>query len=281
MPKEDVDYANAYPRKHFFFEMFTRDISLEDCILDLIDNSIDGLIRKAHIDISNAILNGSAGQKPKKATSLPKISISYSEKEFRIEDSCGGIDHRLASEEIFNFGHAEGETGGALGVYGIGLKRAIFKIGNHFRMESSTVKDGFVVDLNVKKWSQQDTKIEDWRIPIEFTDGAKSEGSAGTRIVITDLRNEVKMRLNDGTLARRLHTTVSQTYGLFIDRYVRIDLNGTPVEAFQIPIGGSADVQSAYEEFREGDVAVRIFAGLAARNERQEWVAERAGWYAL
>ncbi len=33
--------AKAYPRKHFFFEMFTRDLSLEDCVLDLIDNSID------------------------------------------------------------------------------------------------------------------------------------------------------------------------------------------------------------------------------------------------
>jgi len=50
--------ANAYPRKHFFFEMFTRDISLEDCILDLIDNSIDGLIRTRSIEIGNSLLAG-------------------------------------------------------------------------------------------------------------------------------------------------------------------------------------------------------------------------------
>ena len=39
--ENNAQFAKAYPRKHFFFEMFTRDISLEDCILDLIDNSID------------------------------------------------------------------------------------------------------------------------------------------------------------------------------------------------------------------------------------------------
>ena len=36
--------------------MFTRDISLEDCILDLIDNAIDGLVRTRKIDISASLL---------------------------------------------------------------------------------------------------------------------------------------------------------------------------------------------------------------------------------
>jgi hypothetical protein len=49
--------ANAYPRKHFFLEMFTRDISLEDCVLDLIDNSIDGLVRTRRINVSSSLLD--------------------------------------------------------------------------------------------------------------------------------------------------------------------------------------------------------------------------------
>jgi len=48
------------------------------------------------------------------------------------------------------------------------------------------------------------------------------------------------MRLNDGTIAQRLRSTISQTYGLFIGRYVQIVLNGLAVQPFQIPIGGSA-----------------------------------------
>ena len=36
--------ADAYPRKRFFLEMFTRDISLEECLLDLIDNAVDAFL---------------------------------------------------------------------------------------------------------------------------------------------------------------------------------------------------------------------------------------------
>lgn len=44
-------YASAIPHKRFFLEMFTRDISLQDCILDLIDNSVDGIIRSQDLEL--------------------------------------------------------------------------------------------------------------------------------------------------------------------------------------------------------------------------------------
>jgi hypothetical protein len=273
--------AKAYPRKHFFFEMFTRDLSLEDCILDLIDNSIDGLVRSRGIDIAGSLLNGGATPIPINVKMLPKIEVSYTDKEFKIEDTCGGIARKDALEDVFNFGHAEGDTGGSLGVYGIGLKRAIFKIGNHFEMESRTAKEGFSVDLNVKKWSEDDEDLEDWRIPISLIGGAPSEARAGTKIKVTALRPEVVMRINDGVLAQRLHSTISQTYGLFLNKFVQIYLNGTAVEPFHIPIGESDNVKAAHDEFREGDVLVKLFASLAERDTNGEWPADRAGWYAL
>lgn len=48
--------ADARPTKELFLEMFVRDLSLEDCILDLVDNSIDSLIRIRDIDVSEALL---------------------------------------------------------------------------------------------------------------------------------------------------------------------------------------------------------------------------------
>jgi len=39
------NYINAEPRKQFFISLLTRDITLSNCILDLIDNSIDGIIK--------------------------------------------------------------------------------------------------------------------------------------------------------------------------------------------------------------------------------------------
>ncbi|MGA3268404.1 MAG: hypothetical protein ABSE16_16460, partial [Verrucomicrobiota bacterium] len=44
--------AKAYPRKNFFVQMFTKDISLEDCVLDLIDNSVDGFIKSRDLRLS-------------------------------------------------------------------------------------------------------------------------------------------------------------------------------------------------------------------------------------
>src|SRR5271165_6179594 len=37
--------------------MFTRDISLEDCVLDLIDNSLDSLTKTKHINVSADVLS--------------------------------------------------------------------------------------------------------------------------------------------------------------------------------------------------------------------------------
>jgi hypothetical protein len=275
------DYANAYPRKHFFFEMFTRDISLEDCVLDLIDNSIDGLIRSKKIDISATLLKKHGTLPPHERKLLPQIKVWYSLAEFGIQDDCGGIDSDHAATEVFNFGHEAGHSGGALGVYGIGLKRAIFKIGNHFTMDSKTTENGFSINLNVKKWSEKDDKLEDWKIPITFTAKAKPSEKTGTLIKITELRPEVKMRINDGVLENKLHTIISQTYGLFIGRYVEISLNGQTIEPFVIPIGTSDDVQVGRDEFVEGEVKVQLFASIAARGTNGEWASDRAGWYAL
>jgi len=77
------------------------------------------------------------------------------------------------------------------------------------------------------------------------------------------------MRLNDGTIAQRLRSTISQTYGLFIGRYVQIVLNGLAVQPFQIPIGGSSEVNPGHDEYQEGDVRVRLFASLAAKGAQQ------------
>jgi len=275
--------ANAFPRKHFFLEMFTRDISLEDCILDLIDNSIDGLVKTRNIDISTELLRNGANSPPKRG-SLAKIEVRYSPQEFEITDFCGGIDRAHALNEVFNFGHGPGEVGGALGVYGIGLKRAIFKIGDFFQMESRTDKEGFSVELNVTEWSAKDQDIEDWKIPLKMVPGATAGKEAGTKIRITRLRSEVVMRLKDGVFETRLRSLISQTYGLFLQKYVEIALNGVPIEPFSIPIGTSKEVQPAHDEYKDGqngEVLVRLFASLAARGPDREWRGETAGWYAL
>lgn len=45
------------PTKKFFIEMITRDISIEDAIIDLLDNSIDGATQINPNDLSGFVIN--------------------------------------------------------------------------------------------------------------------------------------------------------------------------------------------------------------------------------
>jgi hypothetical protein len=67
------------PTKRFFVAMLTRDISLVDALLDLVDNCVDGATRqlKGKIDKPNAYDGYWA-----------RLSLSPS---FDISDNCGGI----------------------------------------------------------------------------------------------------------------------------------------------------------------------------------------------
>src|SRR5438034_9382563 len=98
--------AQAYPRKNFFVQMFTKDISLEDCVLDLIDNSVDGFISSRGLRLSEIASAIWETKSPKISTAnLPLINVSISEAGFKISDNCGGIELKEALTEAFNFCH--------------------------------------------------------------------------------------------------------------------------------------------------------------------------------
>jgi hypothetical protein len=80
--------------------MFTRDIALEDCVLDLVDNSIDALIRSREIDLEVEI--GTDWRLPRPA----HIDVQISSNAIVVADDCGGIPIEKAKHEVFIFGHS-------------------------------------------------------------------------------------------------------------------------------------------------------------------------------
>src|ERR1700676_2176308 len=76
--------VDAAPVKSFFVHMLTRDIRLEDAILDLLDNCVDGILR-------------SKADKAPKATKTSQpysgfwAEIKFDKTSFSIADNCGGI----------------------------------------------------------------------------------------------------------------------------------------------------------------------------------------------
>lgn len=268
-----MEQASAQPTKRFFLEMLTRDISLEDAILDLVDNSIDSLSRSRNLDLSSNLLK--IEDQPDKI--LTNVQISVAPDEFRITDTCGGIGYESAKSDVFRFGRVIHPEQASLSVYGIGLKRAIFKIGQDITVESRTTDSGFKVRINVPEWSKEDSP---WTFPLEKIDATKRLDDAGTTITIRKLNPEIVMRINDGTLESSLRDLIATTYPLFLGRFVTVDLNGGRIEPQKLPLGESAEVTPAYHTFDEGDVQITIIASLAERIDGK-WNTDRAGWYVL
>jgi len=270
--------ADARPTKSFFINNLTRDLSLEDAILDLVDNSIDAYITTRNVDVSaNLLRRQTAALGSLRPTDLPLISISISEDEFQISDKCGGIDLELAKTTVFRLGKPESSPTSFLGVYGIGLKRAIFKLGGTITIESHTVNNGFRMALSVASWSTDD---DDWELPLTPLSPARSLEESGTVIRVTDLSPDVKFRLEDKTLLPRLTAAIGSTYPLFLASMVTVSINEQIVKPAHLPLGSSDEISPAFRQFELNGVSVEILAGLAAR-KRGEWNAERAGWYVL
>ena len=120
-PANGKDGIDASPAKAFFVWMITRDIELQDAILDLLDNCVDGIRR----------IGAKSGDKPYTGR---YAHITFGQDQFCIEDNCGGIPIATARDYAFRMGRpvdANVPPKGTIGVYGIGMKRAIFKMGQH------------------------------------------------------------------------------------------------------------------------------------------------------
>ena len=138
--------AKAHPTKAFFVNMLTRDITLADCILDLIDNSVDAAWSQSG---ASPTALGTGGE-----LADFEIEIEFSKEGFTIRDNCGGISLDTAAEYAFTFGrdNLEVADGYTVGVYGIGMKRAVFKLGNVVEIRSTTDEESFAVPINVSQW---------------------------------------------------------------------------------------------------------------------------------
>jgi hypothetical protein len=175
---------------------------------------------------------------------------------------------------VFCFGHDEEDEVGKLGAYGVGMKRALFKIGNKFDIVSRTAKEGFEVSFKLDKWAEE----KEWKVPITFIDGVDSEKKAGTSITITELHEEVALRIKEGGVPKNIHNDVAATYPYFLGQCVELRVNDTLVSADSIPLGESEGVvRAARESFDQKGVNVRLAASVAPGQR----TAEQAGWYVL
>lgn len=224
---EEIEKVAGDPAKNFFVNMLTRDIELHDAILDLLDNCVDGALR---------VLS----EKPNKAGNNEKdlkgfqASITINPKEFKIEDNCGGIPWKIAKNYAFRMGKPKEfeKPEGTIGMVGIGMKRAIFKLGRECYVHSHHREDSFLVTVP-ETWFAEENK--EWDFPAERE--RPISNNYGTIIEVSKLTEPVAAAFQSGSAFRAtFEDRIGDSYSYLIDRGFVIEVNGKPVKRKSVRI---------------------------------------------
>lgn len=258
--------VDASPSKRFFCEMLTRDIELKDAIMDLLDNCIDGAMRTKGDPPSDEIDGYYNGFESR---------IFLSQDQFAIEDNCGGIPLPIAERYAFRFGAPEEqgkefpEALPTVGIYGIGMKRAIFKMGAAAEIFSKTESYGqFKVTIPVD-WCSGDYA---WEFPITtFEDGTGA--GYGTTIRITDIKPSVAEDFASNVFVENLRTALSQHYSVILQKGFVLLVNDVPVLPKKLELLFSKSDESSKSQYapylyvaKIGKVDVNLVVGFYGRN---------------
>ena len=251
--------VHAYPTKEFFVYMITKDISLEDCTLDLLDNSIDAAWNTERTSKGKGTKNGEA--------LFPNIGaysaeINLNGNEFSIVDNCGGISIQNASEYAFRFGRRPDtpeEYQGAIGVYGIGMKRAVLKMGKIINIRSSTKSEAFSMSINVEKWL---TDPDNWDFALQEEEPWESPG---THIIVRDLYPSVSRQFLDAVFLQGLKKFVARDYSFIINSGFGVTINSEIIAPYIYELRESESIKPLKVSYiDEEGVRVEMSAGMAS-----------------
>lgn len=256
---ENTIKVDANPTKDFFIYMITRDIETKAAIVELIDNAIDGAKRI----------------RPSGNYSGLNIRIQFDGDSFKIQDNCGGFDIETASKYAFKFGRPNNrnvEKGFFTGLFGIGMKRALFKIGNRFVVKSVTEKESFEIEVDVDTWIH----TNDWNFEMKnvVTDGNFPESDRGTTIEISKLNNEQKYNFTNRVFLNNLISYVEKYRSVEAGKGLVISINNSEVSFFKEELIENSNIQCYKNYIKDEDGDIRIVAGISHKGE-----PENAGWY--
>ena len=271
--------VDARPEKRFFVEMLTRDIELAPAIIDLVDNSIDGA-KRIRPDEANDRYEGLW------------VRLQLSTDAFAILDSCGGFDREHAATYAFKFGRHPDQpsTAGEVGQFGVGMKRAIFKLGREFVVACNTGDDRWRVAVDVDAWLNEP---DDWTFPLLDAPEGEPE-QPGTLVRCGKLLPSASSRLAQAAFVSRVLSEISMRHALALEQGLSIDVN----ERQLVPRPPTLLVSDALEPISYSEVLtdpsgaqieMRLYAGLAGGDEGEEELdtddptlftgADAAGWY--
>jgi hypothetical protein len=152
--------------------------------------------------------------------------LTLSAKSFDISDNCGGIP-KDAIPDAFLLGRPKVEKNKipTIGMYGIGMKRAIFKIGEEAVVESYADDGAFAITYD-RKW--MDPENEEWDLPIEPLRNRKEKG---VTIVVPTLNKEIARQFGNEAFLNELRTAISEHFGYLMQKGFAVFVNDEKLRA--------------------------------------------------
>nr|WP_240933901.1 ATP-binding protein [Cellulomonas sp. IC4_254] len=269
--------------------MLTRDVELVPAILDLWDNSVDGALR--YVD------TGDDGQFIAGSLSGFTIDIEVNRSEFSITDNCGGIPLVTARDYAFRLGRSKESPSvdGAVGSFGVGMKRTLFKMGDNFRVESNSTEGAFALEVDVPQWAAKEEEV--WAFPFERADASESVAdarSARTFIKIWNPAPAVSMQFAEPEFVARLRHELEIRRPEAYDLGIATRLNGAALSPKRALLKSSAEFRPLVRRFKTpDDVRIEVHAGLVGGARESQYSPDDdgdadkfvghddAGWYVL
>lgn len=264
MSSENPEIVHANPTKDFFISMLIRDVSLKDAISDLVDNSIDGAKRlRGDIKNDSNLYQGLW------------VKITANAGVFIIEDNCGGIDIDVARNYAFYFGRRKNaQSTSTIGVFGIGMKRSLFKLGNQINIESKAKNSTFYLPINVSEWAKTDKwefKFEKFEEDLEETEVKNRK----TKIEVTELRQETIRKVSNQQFINELSQNIAlqQMYNIHKGLKIYVNEIELPSKFLKLKYSKELPVVKWKSTFLDNEISVELSAGIGSKSLKD------GGWY--
>jgi hypothetical protein len=257
MTTENIKHINASPTKMFFIDMLVKDIPLIDAIADLVDNSVDAAI--------NLRKDGNLSDL--------KVEIKFNQKSFSITDNCGGFNVKTARTYAFRFGRPDDapDIPKSIGRFGVGMKRALFKLGNNIQINSKTSQSYFQVNLDVNQWKSDK---ENWSWEFNTINENIQDGEFGTTITVENLYEQVADTFSDESFTNNLIKMIRISHEKVLEKGLIIVINDIELSFNPSTLYVSENIQPAYFTKNIKGINVEVITGVSKTGSPRE-----AGWY--
>lgn len=274
---DSINVATGFDEK-LLMELFTTDISAEECIYDLIDNSIDA----AREEIQ-------AGKYQPDNFGLPssydgyELNLTITNETISISDNCKGVSKEEFQKSAFVIGHRKTSDYG-IGFYGIGLKRALLKLGNSYKVTSDDGSDKILFAADRASLSSRKEKTT--------ADVLQTDGNHSFEIEITELSSEVKDVFSNKRWVEEIQKKIARRYAIFIGKGLKIKVGKTSIKGVVPSLrqrGPVAPVNDQIESVQGVDI--RISTGMHSKYRmsyeagyslaKNKTLTAEFGWYVV